>query len=198
MVSTFQLSRSGCVGLPLRYSPVVPLRHFIVRIVTSPTSLHYASSKRFFSSGAIPQSFACGIELGMRRRSAPIHLDTPSGYRCGVGRTAKQSQIIPAYFWLVISITLYIQKQNLKFVKILRFFCRDYRTLRGGYIAARGGKSPQPRCCVLFAILYQPLLFRRSVRASRMWCGCWQAALPNATVPGGFSPHRKGRTHLHQ
>lgn len=93
---------------------------------------------------AIGQCFACGIEVGMGRWSAPIHLNTSSGYRCGVGRTAKKSQIIPAYFWLTIIITLYIQKQNIKFVKILRSFCRDYRTRTGRVDCQRGAEIQNP------------------------------------------------------
>jgi hypothetical protein len=141
----------------LRYLQAFPLRHFIVRIMTSPTSLH--SSNRLFGSGAIPQSVACGIERGMGRPLPPIHLNTLSGYRCGVGRTAKQSQIIPAYFWLVIIITLYIQKQNIKFVKILRSFCRDYRTPRGRVdCQIEAKKVYNPFATYLCTILYKQLL----------------------------------------
>jgi hypothetical protein len=76
------------------------------------------------------------------------------GYRCGVGRTAKKFQIIPADFWLDIIITLYIQKQNIKFVKILRSFCRDYRTPTGRIDCQRGENSKTP----LLHILYSTLL----------------------------------------
>ena len=72
----------------------------------------------------------------MRRPLPPIHLNTLSGYRCGVGRTAKQSQIVPAYFWLVTIITLYIQKQNIKFVKIFRCSV-EITAPRGGASIAR-------------------------------------------------------------
>ncbi|WP_333126046.1 hypothetical protein [Microcoleus sp. Pol11C3] len=107
--------------------------------MTSPTSLH--SSNRLFGSGAIPQSVACGIEQGMQRPLPPIHLNTLSGYRCGVGRTAKQSQILPAYFWLVTIITLYIQKQNIKFVKIFRCSVEITAPRRGASIVREATKG---------------------------------------------------------
>ncbi len=156
----------------MRYLQAFPLGHFIVRIMTAP--LHYNlqhSSNRFFGSGAIPQSVACGIEQGMQRPLPPIHLNTLSGYRCGVGRTAKQSQIVPAYFWLVTIITLYIQKQNIKFVKIFRSFCRDNRTPRGSVDCRQKLiKVYNPFATYLCTILYKPLLLLHNQLIIFGWC----------------------------
>jgi len=52
---------------------------------------------------AIGQCFACNVELGMGRWSAPIHLNTSSGDRCGVGRTARTSTTISDPWWKLIS-----------------------------------------------------------------------------------------------